>query len=72
MPEIGFFELCLIGIVMFLVLGPERMPEFFALLGKLVRTARRWMAEVRDQWQAAITAPVEDKKEHKPEDQPRS
>ncbi|HXH71500.1 MAG TPA: twin-arginine translocase TatA/TatE family subunit [Mariprofundaceae bacterium] len=49
MPDIGLFELILIGAVAFLVLGPERLPEFFAQIGRAVRRARGWAAEIRQQ-----------------------
>ncbi len=49
MPDIGLLELVLIAIVAFLVLGPERMPEFFAQIGRFVRGARRWGEEIRRQ-----------------------
>lgn len=49
MPDIGFLELLLVGIIAFLVLGPERMPELFAQVGRVVRKGRSWIAEVRRQ-----------------------
>jgi len=49
MPDIGFLELSLVGIVAFLVLGPDRMPELFAQIGRVVRKGRGWIADVRRQ-----------------------
>lgn len=49
MPDIGLLELILIGIVAFLVLGPERMPELFSQVGKMVSHARKWMYEIKQQ-----------------------
>ncbi len=49
MPDIGFFELGLIGLVAFLVLGPERMPEFFGQIGRVARHARNWLDQMRRQ-----------------------
>ncbi len=49
MPDIGLLELILIGIVAFLVLGPERMPELVSQVGDAIRHARRWMGEIKDQ-----------------------
>ncbi len=49
MPDIGLLELILIGIVAFLVLGPERMPELVSQVGGAIRHARRWMGEVKHQ-----------------------
>lgn len=49
MPDIGLFELILIGVIAFLVLGPERMPELFAQVGRTVRQGRMWINSVRQQ-----------------------
>ncbi len=49
MPDIGLFELLLIGAIAFLVLGPERMPEFFAQIGRFVRRARQWGEDIKYQ-----------------------
>ncbi len=47
MPDIGFFELLLIGVVLFLVVGPERMPEAFAQIADLLRGLRSWAQEAQ-------------------------
>jgi len=49
-PDIGFLELLLVGAIAFLVLGPERMPELFAQVGRVVRKGRGWIADVRHQF----------------------
>lgn len=49
MPDIGLLELILIGVVAFLVLGPERMPELFSQVGRAVRHARNWIADMKQQ-----------------------
>ena len=49
MPDIGILELILIGIVAFLVLGPERMPELVSQVGNTIRHARRWMDDIKHQ-----------------------
>jgi len=49
MPDIGFLELLLIGAIAFLVLGPERMPELFGQVGRLVKKGRGWINDVRRQ-----------------------
>jgi len=49
MPDIGILELILIGIVAFLVLGPERMPELITQVSNAIRYARRWMGEIKHQ-----------------------
>lgn len=40
MFDVGFFELMLIGVVMLLVVGPERLP-------KVARTAGLWLGKAR-------------------------
>ncbi len=47
MPDIGIFELLLIGILLFVVVGPERMPEFFGQIGRWARFARNWWTGMR-------------------------
>ncbi len=56
MPDIGFFELGLIGLVAFLVLGPERMPEFFGQIGRFARHARQWWEQMRLQMESESRA----------------
>ena len=46
MPDIGLFELILIGIVLFVVVGPERMPEFLGQIGRWVRHGRGWLSHM--------------------------
>ncbi|PCI44275.1 MAG: twin-arginine translocase subunit TatB [Proteobacteria bacterium] len=49
MPDIGFFELLVVGAIAFLILGPERTPEFFAQIGRMVRQGRAWISTVKQQ-----------------------
>ena len=49
MPDIGLIELIFIGIVGFLVLGPERLPEFFSQIAGFVRKGREWMSNLKQQ-----------------------
>jgi len=63
MPDIGLFELLLIGLLLFLVVGPERMPEFFGQIARWVRSGRGWMNQFRSELSretAAITDPLKD------------
>ncbi|MDQ6987946.1 MAG: twin-arginine translocase TatA/TatE family subunit [Mariprofundaceae bacterium] len=65
MPDIGLFELLIIGIVLFLVVGPERMPEFFSQLGRWMRHGRGWMGQFREDLKretSALSAPFADAK----------
>lgn len=49
MPDIGLFELILIGVLLFVVVGPERMPEFFSQIGSWVQSGRGWMRQFRQE-----------------------
>jgi len=63
MPDIGLLELVLIGAVAFLVLGPERLPEFFAQIGRMVRRARGWAGDMKRQISAETESLQEPMKE---------
>lgn len=47
MFDIGFFELCVIGVVALLVLGPERLPRAARTAGMWVGRAKRMVAQVK-------------------------
>ncbi len=47
MFDIGFWELCLIGVVALLILGPERLPSVARTAGLWIGRARRFMADVK-------------------------
>jgi len=66
MPDIGMIELILIGIVGFLVLGPERLPSFLAQIAKVVREGRLWLNNLKmqlDQEKQHLTQPMQQVKE---------
>lgn len=61
MPDIGLLELLLVGVIAFLVLGPERMPELFSQVGRVVRKGRGWISDMKrqiDAETAPLTTPV--------------
>lgn len=65
MPDIGLIELALIGLIAFLVLGPERLPEFFAQIGQIVRQGKTWLHGVKrqlDYEKQQMTKPIEEVK----------
>ncbi len=65
MPDIGLFELLLIGLLGFVVLGPERIPEFFRQIATMVRTVRQWFYQAKEQIEIEkmlITAPIDETK----------
>lgn len=47
MFDIGFFELCVIGVVALLVLGPERLPRAARTAGMWVGRAKRMVSQVK-------------------------
>lgn len=47
MFDIGFFELALIGVVLLVVMGPERLPEVARQLAFVIRKARGWMYSMK-------------------------
>lgn len=66
MPDIGMIELILIGIVGFLVLGPERLPSFLSQVAKVVREGRMWLNNLKmqlDQEKQHLTQPMQQVKE---------
>ncbi|MDQ6974596.1 MAG: Sec-independent protein translocase protein TatB [Mariprofundaceae bacterium] len=65
MPDIGFLELLVIGAIAFLILGPERTPEFFAQIGRMVRQGRAWVSDVKQQIEQETQALKEPLKETK-------
>lgn len=43
MPDIGIVEMVVIGLILFLVVGPERMPELFSEVSEAIRKVRLWV-----------------------------
>jgi sec-independent protein translocase protein TatB len=56
MFDIGFWELCLVGLVSLLVIGPERLPKAARIAGYWVGKTRGMVAsvkaEIKDELQA--------------------
>jgi len=47
MFDVGFWELCLIGVISLLVIGPERLPTVARLTGFWLGKTRRMVASVK-------------------------
>ena len=47
MFDIGFWELCLIGVVALLILGPERLPSLARTAGLWIGRARRFLSDLK-------------------------
>ncbi len=47
MFDIGFSELVLVALLALLVLGPKRLPEVARTAGKLLGQVRRWITDVK-------------------------
>jgi len=66
MPDIGLIELILIGVVGFLVLGPERLPEFLGQIARVIKQGRAWVNSLKNQLEYekhTLTQPIEDVKD---------
>lgn len=49
MFDIGFWELCLIGLVSLLVIGPEKLPKVARIAGFWAGKTRHMVAQVKDE-----------------------
>jgi sec-independent protein translocase protein TatB len=61
MPDIGLVELLVIGLILFLVVGPERLPEVMVQVADVFRTLRQWSGQLRAvvaQQSAALKQPL--------------
>jgi sec-independent protein translocase protein TatB len=47
MFDVSFWELCVVGVVALLVLGPEKLPKAARTAGRWIGKARRTFAEVQ-------------------------
>lgn len=56
MFDIGFFELCIIGVVALLVLGPERLPHAARMTGAWIGKFRRTALSVREELEREVNA----------------
>jgi len=54
MLDIGFFELLVVGVVLIIVMGPERLPEVAKQAAFFVRKARQGMFKLRSEMQNEI------------------
>ncbi|MGH8488435.1 MAG: Sec-independent protein translocase protein TatB [Gammaproteobacteria bacterium] len=54
MFDIGFWELCLVGVVALIVLGPEKLPRAARTAGLWLAKARRTLATVQEEVQREL------------------
>jgi sec-independent protein translocase protein TatB len=54
MLDIGFFELLVVGVVLIIVMGPERLPEVAKQIAFYIRKARQGMFRLRSEMQSEI------------------
>ncbi|MFT6407640.1 MAG: sec-independent protein translocase protein TatB [Arenicella sp.] len=54
MLDIGFFELLVVGVVLIIVMGPERLPEVARQAAFFIRKARQGMFRLRSEMQNEI------------------
>lgn len=56
MFDIGFWELCLVGLISLLVIGPERLPKAARIAGFWVGKTRNMVASVKAEIQEELRA----------------
>ncbi len=49
MFDVGFWELCLIGVISLIVIGPERLPKIARLTGFWIGKTRNMVASVKQE-----------------------
>jgi sec-independent protein translocase protein TatB len=49
MFEVGFSEICMVGLVALLVIGPEKLPKFARMAGFWVAKSKRMLASVKQE-----------------------
>jgi len=54
--DVGFWEILLIGVVGLLVIGPEKLPEVARNVGKWVGKTRRYVANVRRDFESELNS----------------
>lgn len=64
MFSLGYQELILIGVVALVVMGPQRLPEFFRQIGKISAGLRNMYDEFRTEIEAAEIRDEIKKKTH--------
>jgi len=50
-PDIGLLELVVVGLVLFLVVGLERLPEVFSQVAGVLRKVKTWVNDIKGVWQ---------------------
>ncbi len=56
MFDIGFDKLLVLAVIVFFVVGPKRLPELAARLGRLVRWARQFIEEKKSEIEGELGA----------------
>ena len=56
MFDVGFWELFLIGLILLLVLGPERLPTAAKTIGRYLRKARLFSQKISSEIEAELAA----------------
>jgi sec-independent protein translocase protein TatB len=56
MFEVGFSELCMVGLVAVLVIGPENLPKVASVAGFWISKSRRMIRNLKAEVQAELTA----------------
>jgi len=54
MFDVGFWELCLVGLVSLLVIGPEKLPKVARIVGFWLGKTQQVVASVKDELQEEL------------------
>ena len=56
--KIGFTELILVAIVAFVVIGPDKLPEYARKLGKMLRELKKYTGAASEEIQKNVVEPL--------------
>ena len=71
MPQLGFMEMLVVGVVALIVFGPQRLPDIARTVGRFLHQMRQMASDVRAEFEAgldldAVDEPVADEPEPGP------
>lgn len=62
--KIGFTELILVAIVAFVVIGPDKLPEYARKLGKMLRELKKYTGAASEEIQKNVVEPLNEIRPH--------
>jgi sec-independent protein translocase protein TatA len=61
MPSLGPLEIFVLGAIALIVFGPQKLPEIARNVGRTIANLRKMAAEVKDEFEAELTIPEDDR-----------